>query len=63
MYVCLSNGYTDRQIRSTAAGCSTVSDVYRALGSPPRCGKCVPMVADLWRGTACDTPCPGGSDD
>ena len=63
MYICLCNGYTDRQIRSTAASCATVSDVYRALGSPPRCGKCVPMVADMCRDAACDLPCTGGSDD
>jgi bacterioferritin-associated ferredoxin len=64
MYVCLCNGYTDRQIRSTAAGCTTVSDVYRALGSPPRCGKCVSMVVDLCRDTGADaSPCGGGDDD
>ena len=63
MYVCLCNGYTDRQIRRTAAGCDTVADVYRALGAPPRCGKCVPMVADLCRDAAADLVCAGGSDD
>jgi len=63
MYVCLCNGYTDRQIRSTASGCATVSDVYRSLGSPPRCGKCVPMVADMCRDALCEQPCAGGSDD
>ena len=63
MYVCLCNGYTDRQIRSSASGCATVADVYRSLGSPPRCGKCVPMVADLCRDALCEAPCPAGSDD
>ena len=63
MYVCLCNGYTERQIRGCAAACTTVSDVYRSLGSPPRCGKCVPMVADLCRGALGEAPCPPGSDD
>jgi bacterioferritin-associated ferredoxin len=63
MYVCLCNGYTDRQIRNSASGCATVADVYRSLGSPPRCGKCVPMVADLCRDAFMEVPCPAGSDD
>jgi bacterioferritin-associated ferredoxin len=63
MYVCLCNGYTDSQIRSTASDCATVADVYRSLGSPPRCGKCVPMVADLCRGAFSEAACAGGSDD
>ena len=63
MYVCLCNGYTDRQIRSSVSGCTTVADVYRSLGSPPRCGKCVPMVADLCREAMVEVSCPAGSDD
>ena len=63
MYVCLCNGYTDRQIRGCAAACTTVSDVYRSLGSPPRCGMSVRMVADLCRGALGEAPCPPGSDD
>jgi bacterioferritin-associated ferredoxin len=63
MYVCLCNGYTDRQIRACAAGCDTVADIYRSLGSPPRCGKCVPMVADMCRDAGTDLACAGGSDD
>ncbi len=53
MYVCLCNGFTDRQIRRTAeAGPGSVSEVYRALGSAPKCGKCVPFVRDLLKGCA-----------
>jgi bacterioferritin-associated ferredoxin len=63
MYICLCNGYTDRQVRKAAPGCTTVSDVYRTLGAPPRCGKCVPMVADLCRGAFGEEPCANGSDD
>jgi bacterioferritin-associated ferredoxin len=57
MYVCLRNGYTDCQIRSCAAVCATVSGVYRTLGSPPRCGKGVPMVADMCREAAAEMSC------
>ncbi len=48
MYVCLCNGFTDREIRRTAeASACSVSEIYRALGSAPKCGKCVPFVRDL----------------
>jgi bacterioferritin-associated ferredoxin len=63
MYVCLCHGYTDRQVRSAARPDSNinVSDVYRTLGSPPRCGKCVPMVRDIVRaGAADERSTPGG---
>lgn len=63
MYICLCNGYTDRQVRNAAPRCATVADVYRALGAPPRCGKCVPMVADLRRDASANATCAGGSDD
>jgi bacterioferritin-associated ferredoxin len=50
MYVCLCLGYTDRQVRAArdqSGGC--VAGVYNALGSAPRCGKCVPMVREILR--------------
>ena len=50
MYICLCNGFTDKQVRGV--GCSgdgTVSGVYRSLGAEPKCGKCVPMVRDIVR--------------
>lgn len=50
MYVCLCNAITDRDVRAHAAceGC-TVSAVYRALGTRPQCGKCVPFVREMLR--------------
>jgi bacterioferritin-associated ferredoxin len=50
MYVCLCNGFTDRQVRAVcpAAGGST-AEVYRSLGVRPQCGKCVPFVRELVR--------------
>jgi bacterioferritin-associated ferredoxin len=50
MYVCLCNGFTDRQVRAACGesdGC--VSGIYAALGGAARCGKCVPMVRDILR--------------
>jgi bacterioferritin-associated ferredoxin len=46
MYVCLCNGFTDKQVRAAGSGCS-VAGVYRSLGVQPRCGKCVPMVREI----------------
>ena len=52
MYVCLCHGFTDRDVRRCAgAGSATVAEVYKALGHVPRCGKCVPTVCELVRGT------------
>ena len=50
MYVCLCNAITDRDFRAHAADQdSTVSMVYRSLGTKPKCGKCVPHVKQLLR--------------
>jgi bacterioferritin-associated ferredoxin len=48
VYICLCNGFTDRQVRrSTEDGSVSVSQVYKALGCQPKCGKCVPIVRDM----------------
>lgn len=47
MYVCLCNGFTDRQVRTVAEKKSTVSTIYRRLGCRPQCGKCVPFVREM----------------
>ncbi|HXR86495.1 MAG TPA: (2Fe-2S)-binding protein [Stellaceae bacterium] len=51
MYICLCNALTERQVRQAAASCedgSTLS-VYRACGTQPRCGKCMPLVEGILR--------------
>jgi bacterioferritin-associated ferredoxin len=50
MYVCLCNGFTDRQVQNVVpiAG-SSAARVFRALGVRPQCGKCVPMVKEIVR--------------
>jgi bacterioferritin-associated ferredoxin len=50
MYVCLCNAITDREFRAHVTDENfTVSNVYRSLGTKPRCGKCVPYVRQLLR--------------
>ena len=48
MYVCLCNGFTDRQVRGLATVAEgSAAHIYRALGVRPKCGKCVPMVKEI----------------
>ena len=47
MYVCLCNGFTDRQVRNVAEKKGSVATVYRRLGCRPQCGKCVPFVRQM----------------
>ncbi|HXC91215.1 MAG TPA: (2Fe-2S)-binding protein [Stellaceae bacterium] len=50
MYVCVCNAITDRDVCAKAEHeCSTVSAIYRSLGTKPKCGKCVPLVRQLMR--------------
>jgi bacterioferritin-associated ferredoxin len=53
VYICLCNGFTDRQVRSTIErSASSLAQVYAALGCEPRCGKCVPFVQEMLRSAA-----------
>lgn len=49
MYVCLCNGYTDKQIRGAVreGGVSTAEEAYLALGNGFCCGSCVDCASDL----------------
>ena len=48
MYVCLCNAITDSDFRAHVTNDScTILTVYRALGTKPRCGKCVPYAEQL----------------
>lgn len=48
MYVCICNALRDKQVNAAAADPATrsVACVFKAHGVKPRCGKCLPMVAD-----------------
>lgn len=50
MYVCLCNGFTDRDVKSAvASGASAVSNVYSSLGAAPQCAKCSAHIRDIIR--------------
>jgi len=41
MYVCLCNGFTDRDVKSAIeTGVDSVPNVYECLGAAPQCAKC-----------------------
>jgi bacterioferritin-associated ferredoxin len=46
MYVCICNGHRERDIRAAAkTGLSCAVAIYRQLGKPPRCGRCLNLAA------------------
>jgi bacterioferritin-associated ferredoxin len=49
MYVCLCHALSDREIRRHMKDDSSVSDIYRAQGVVPKCGKCVSTICAMLR--------------
>jgi len=49
MYVCICNGYTDKQIRGVVreGGVHSAEDAYQALGNGFCCGACEDCANDL----------------
>ena len=48
MYVCLCNGHRERDIREAAkTGLKAARDVYRHLGKPPKCGRCLVVATKV----------------
>jgi bacterioferritin-associated ferredoxin len=48
LYICVCNAYTDRQILAALReGGDGVEDIYRRLGSPPNCRRCLPTAQEL----------------
>ncbi len=48
MYVCLCNGFTERDVhRALAEGASSPAKVYRALETAPQCGRCKSQIKDM----------------
>jgi bacterioferritin-associated ferredoxin len=42
MYICICNALTDKQVdRAIKDGCREPSDVYKACGTQPQCGRCM----------------------
>lgn len=51
MYVCLCNGFTDRDVsQALGGGVSSVAGVYRALDCKPQCGRCGCTIRDMLDG-------------
>ena len=48
MFVCMCNGHRDSDIRKVAAtGLTCAREIYRKLGKPARCGRCLEFAAEL----------------
>ncbi len=49
MFVCLCNGYRDKDIRSAvhAGGVETADEVYQALGNGFCCGQCRDCASEI----------------
>jgi bacterioferritin-associated ferredoxin len=48
MYVCICNGHRAHDIREAAkSGLSCAVAIYRRLGKPPRCGRCLDFAAKV----------------
>ncbi len=46
MYICICNALREQEIEAAASNdARTVNDVFRRCGARPRCGKCLPEVA------------------
>lgn len=48
MYVCICNGHRDSEIRAVAQeGLRSAPAIYRRLGKPVRCGRCLEFAAKI----------------
>jgi bacterioferritin-associated ferredoxin len=48
MFVCICNGHRDTEIRAAAAqGFRCAREIYRHLGKPARCGRCLDLASEL----------------
>lgn len=48
MFVCICNGHRDADIRRVAeTGVSCARQIYRRLGKPVRCGRCLEFAAGV----------------
>lgn len=47
MYVCICNALKDKELAAASDNARTVSEVFKRCGSRPKCGKCLPDVAEM----------------
>jgi bacterioferritin-associated ferredoxin len=65
MIVCVCNGLKDNVCRTTAANgrCRSVGCIYRLNGAQVRCGRCVPMMQEIFAAHAPqELPAWGGAE-
>ncbi|MCW9034657.1 MAG: (2Fe-2S)-binding protein [Rhodospirillales bacterium] len=51
MYVCICNGFTDRDVKNAIKkdGACSVSCVHKSCQSKPNCGKCSDTIQEIIR--------------
>jgi len=47
MYVCICNALRDKELAAASHDVKSVGEVFRRCGRRPRCGKCLPDVAQM----------------
>lgn len=48
MYVCICNGFREREVREAAlCGARSVDEAYALLGAAPCCGSCIPCAETI----------------
>lgn len=48
MYICICNGHREKDIRAAAeSGLRCARSIYRHLGKPARCGRCLDTAAQV----------------
>jgi len=58
VYICICNGYREREIRDAVLrGARDVAEAYRALGNEPCCGCCVEDAQEFIEETLATTAC------
>ena len=57
MFVCICNGHRDSDIREAAStGLTCARQIYRHLGKPARCGRCLDFASQLVEEVHRETP-------
>ena len=59
MFVCICNGHRDRDIAAAArSGMTCPRKIYRSLGKPVRCGRCIDTATEIVQQVHGATPAP-----
>lgn len=47
MYVCICNALKDKELAAASGDARNVAEVFRRCGQRPKCGRCLPDVAQM----------------